>query len=243
MAHTKHIVTRRIKGGQHRLFLRPLADGEEVGGGALFDDEAVERACWVRVWNIPADFDFQNILGTFRHFGSVNRCVFLSSCDDLPGQVADVEFSDEETAHSVLESSGKEIELDFDRGNQVCGIKKWLEEYKAKRPNPEMLQRQVDMFMTNFDKMEKAKDEPIVDDDGFQLVTYSKKQKRKQTTKSQNIPRGHLKKKQKLLAGGSFYKSQRRERRQKELTVLRQKFQDDKKRIAEMRSQRKFNPF
>eukprot|EP01083_Nonionella_stella_P306654 1074833_1 len=186
MAHTKHIVTRRIKGGQHRLFLRPLADGEEVGGGALFDDEAVERACWVRVWNIPADFDFQNILGTFRHFGSVNRCVFLSSCDDLPGQVADVEFSDEETAHSVLESSGKEIELDFDRGNQVCGIKKWLEEYKAKRPNPEMLQRQVDMFMTNFDKMEKAKDEPLLMmmASSWSLTRKSKKENRQQSRKT-----------------------------------------------------------
>mmetsp|Transcript_6334 Transcript_6334/g.8817 ORF Transcript_6334/g.8817 Transcript_6334/m.8817 type:complete len:123 (-) Transcript_6334:136-504(-) len=122
-------------------------------------------------------------------------------------------------------------------------MKKWMAQYYHERPDVSKLQQQVGRFMEAFDrqvKEEKANLETKeIDEDGFELVKRKSRKLRGSVLPISNA-RPKKKKKAPVL---NFYKNQKREQQQKKLALLRQKFEEDKERIAEMRKQRKFKPY
>eukprot|EP00823_Brevimastigomonas_motovehiculus_P009559 TRINITY_DN922_c0_g2_i1.p1 TRINITY_DN922_c0_g2~~TRINITY_DN922_c0_g2_i1.p1 ORF type:complete len:149 (-),score=57.63 TRINITY_DN922_c0_g2_i1:97-543(-) len=139
---------------------------------------------------------------------------------------------------------------------ELNGIEKWVHDYQSDRPDVQKLQAQVDRFMKAFDErseMEKQAEKkgPIVDKDGFILVTGdTKKKKRKLNTKpsttsatssSSSTPSSE-KRKKKAPAVFNLYRFQERQQKMDQLKQLRSDFEEDKKKISKMREQRKFRP-
>ncbi|KAK2185149.1 hypothetical protein NP493_245g02015, partial [Ridgeia piscesae] len=96
---------------------------------------------------------------------------------------------------------------------------KWCDAYRKQCPKLKLLQREIDDYMTEFDsKVEQDRQaareaEGVPDDEGW--VTE-------------------------LL---NFYSFQMRETKREHITQLRQKFEEDKRRVADMRAARKFRPY
>ncbi|KAI0211271.1 Ribosomal RNA-processing-like protein 7A [Lamellibrachia satsuma] len=130
------------------------------------------------------------------------------------------------------------------------GIAKWCKDYRQRCPQLEVLQKEIDDYMAVFDsKVEKEKEtareaEGVPDEEGWVTVTrygkskgvprteahekrLSKKEKKKRTEKE-------------LL---NFYSFQMRETKREHIAQLRQKFEEDKQRVAEMKAARKFRPY
>jgi len=135
------------------------------------------------------------------------------------------------------------------------GMKKWIGNYKAKRPGVEVLQRQIDQWMADYDEREQQTERDREDaeaEDGWTVVVA--KTGRKKTTDDTGISvgavaleaaedRGNKKRRKKADAALDFYRFQRHEARRNEVLELQERFQEDKKRIAQLKAARKFRPF
>lgn len=82
-----------------------------------------------------------------------------------------------------------------------------------------------------------------VDEDGFMMMKPRKKRKRQGTAPvhSKGVKRSRSGAKNKELK--NFYRFQMREEKRTKLAELRQKFEQDKEKIAQMKAARKFKPF
>lgn len=161
-----------------------------------------------------------------------------------------------ESPSSQPSSTGRGMEGE-PKGNAPAaplrGMKKWIAEYRAKRPGLHVLQEQIDDFMAEFDAREeqaKRDREAAAAEDGWTVVVN--KGGRKKNTDESGISVGAVdvtaateraKKKQRKEGILDFYRFQRREARRNEVLELQQKFEEDKKRIAKMKAARKFRPF
>ena len=91
-----------------------------------------------------------------------------------------------------------------------------------------------------------------MDSDGFTVVTYRKKKKGKQTSGgttvtavkagTANVSFHRKKKERKKRLLQDFYAFQARAKKENELKALKRKFEEDKARLARIRTERKFNP-
>lgn len=127
---------------------------------------------------------------------------------------------------------------------------KWRTEYANMRPDYSKLQTQVDLFLSAFDKRTAAEkaaaNKPVVDEEGWTLVVGSKRKGGADSAKSaiKQAAKDYARKVQKQAGHAfAFYKFQEKERKQERLALLRRKFEEDKKKIQDMRSNRKFKPF
>lgn len=134
------------------------------------------------------------------------------------------------------------------------GMKKWLLDYHNKRPGLKVLQQEIDDFIENHEaqaEKERKEREAASAAEGWTVVVHHKG--RKKTVDSESgIAIGSVglaaaqaknaKKKAKESAV-TFYRFQRREARRNEIMELQNKFEEDKKRIAQMRAARKFRPY
>ncbi|XP_024386104.1 uncharacterized protein [Physcomitrium patens] len=138
---------------------------------------------------------------------------------------------------------------------ELRGMQKWISNYKSKRPGVEVLQRQIDQWMADYDarELQAKKDREAADaEDGWTVVVA--KTGRKKTTDDSGIAvgavsaeaaedRGNKKRKKKENSALDFYRFQRHEARRNELLELQQRFEEDKKRVARLKAARKFRPF
>ncbi|KAI5399397.1 uncharacterized protein LOC127093109 [Lathyrus oleraceus] len=175
-------------------------------------------------------------------------------------QIADVETvnSDGRSKEASLEKTEQDHENechvifsgDDDSSN---GMKKWIKEYRQSKPGLEVLQNQIDHFVTDYEqKMEqerKAK-EALVAEGGWTVVQHHKG--RKKTTDSESgIAVGSVAQaavenklaKKKPQLGLDFYRFQKREALRNEIMELQTKFEEDKKRLQQLRAARKFRPY
>lgn len=129
------------------------------------------------------------------------------------------------------------------------GIKKWIDEYNSTILLPKTLKENIEIFMKQFDenaqkadKKEKALEQE--DDEGWVTVTKrGKVQSFARTEKVENkiMQKEEKNKKRKELK--NFYTFQIRESKMKHIVSLRQKFEEDKKKIAQIKQSRRFKPF
>ncbi|GMI85102.1 hypothetical protein HRI_002179500 [Hibiscus trionum] len=140
-------------------------------------------------------------------------------------------------------------------GDEDCskGMKKWLTDYHQCRPGLKVLQQRIDEFITAYEEkleQERREKEARLTEGGWVLVEHHKG--RKKTTDSESgttigsvsqaaVEDKLAKKKSKEVS--DFYRFQKREAQRNELLTLQSKFEQDKKRIQQMRAARKFRPY
>lgn len=127
------------------------------------------------------------------------------------------------------------------------GLNKYLAECQQ-RPDPVALAREVDEYMIAFDEREVSKKEklaaaPVVDADGFTLVTRARRGNTKQgklgvkaTTARKRAP----------VAGNAdpnFYQYLALQKQMEQLNELREKHQSDRARLATLKGEREARKF
>lgn len=134
----------------------------------------------------------------------------------------------------------------------LLGMRRWISDYKSRIITDwDHFQKDLDDYMMKYDAKKEGEDAKLkeigeeADEDGWVTVTSkSKKSARKQQNNHKN-DRSKAKakaigKKKELL---NFYKFQKKERKEDLIQNLREKFEEDKKRVALMRAERKFKPY
>ncbi|CAH1795248.1 unnamed protein product [Owenia fusiformis] len=132
----------------------------------------------------------------------------------------------------------------------LTGMKKWCQEYKDRTMDIPGLQKEIDLYMEEFDRKQKEEEERlqsqegVPDEDGWVTVTKFGKNKgipRTEVQEKRITDKERKKRKDKELL--NFYSFQMRESKREHLATLRQKFEEDKQRIAMMKASRKFKPY
>ncbi|KAG0236488.1 Ribosomal RNA-processing protein 7 [Actinomortierella wolfii] len=134
----------------------------------------------------------------------------------------------------------------------TLGLNKWIQEYRARRPNPVDLQLKVDDYMEKFERSEYEAQQAalarvnMVDEDGFTLVTTAGKKGSNtdgvitvQAARAEDVK--NIKPKKKELQ--DFYRFQMREAKRDKLVELRRKFEEDKQKIEHLKATRRFKPY
>ncbi|QCE12938.1 ribosomal RNA-processing protein 7 [Vigna unguiculata] len=151
----------------------------------------------------------------------------------------------------------KEVEVyTISSGDDDCskGMKKWIVEYHQSRPGLEVLQHQIDDFIIAHEEKleeERKEKEALAAEGGWTVVVHHKG--RKKTTDSetgiavgsvaQAAVENKMAKKKRNEVGLDFYRFQKREAQRNEIMTLQSKFEEDKKRLQQMRAARKFRPY
>ncbi|ESQ47163.1 hypothetical protein EUTSA_v10028147mg, partial [Eutrema salsugineum] len=142
-------------------------------------------------------------------------------------------------------------------GDEDCsrGMKKWVSDYYESRPSLDELQKRIDDFMTTHEErleQEKQDREAKAAEGGWTVVVHHKGRKKSTEFESGtavgSVSQAALenkiaKKKQSETVAHGFYRFQRREAQRNELLELQSKFEQDKKRIQQLRAARKFKPY
>ncbi|XP_056170149.1 uncharacterized protein LOC115685614 isoform X2 [Syzygium oleosum] len=168
----------------------------------------------------------------------------LQSPRDIDQVVAKNSEPDPDNVHQI--SSGDE--------DESKGMKKWVMEYYQTRPGIETLQQRIDEFISTHEaklEQERKEREARVAEGGWTVVTHHKG--RKKTTDSESgivvgsvsqaALEDKLAKKKRKEVGSDFYRFQRREVQRNEIMMLQSKFEQDRKRIQQLRAARKFRPY
>lgn len=128
----------------------------------------------------------------------------------------------------------------------------WLSAYHASHPSVAALQTQVDRFMEGFDARTAAEKAaarsggPTVDAEGWTMVkSTGRNTKRNLLAREEETARAAetAAKKARKNTVVHFYKHQEREIKKERLVQLREKFEQDKIKIAKMKADRKFKPY
>ncbi|KAG9468673.1 hypothetical protein GDO78_022191 [Eleutherodactylus coqui] len=131
-----------------------------------------------------------------------------------------------------------------------AGIHKWIEDYENSFTDVAALQAEIDQYMQNYDKKvtkeeEKAKEnEGVPDEEGW--ITVTRKGRRPGLARTEAINLRLTKKEAKKRAQKellNFYAWQHHNKKKEHLAELRKKFEEDKQKIALMRTQRRFRPY
>ncbi|OAY60366.1 ribosomal RNA-processing protein 7 homolog A isoform X2 [Manihot esculenta] len=134
------------------------------------------------------------------------------------------------------------------------GMRKWLMEYHQSRPGLKVLQQRIDEFIIAHEEkleQERKEREARATEDGWTVVVHHKG--RKKTTDSESgmtvgsvapaVAESQLTKKKGKEVGPDFYRFQKREAQRSEILALQSKFEQDRKRIQQLRAARKFRPY
>ncbi|CAG4946311.1 unnamed protein product [Parnassius apollo] len=129
------------------------------------------------------------------------------------------------------------------------GLDKWIEQHNNSIQLPKTLKESVEVFMKSYDeKMKKAeeKEKQLEEEDDEGWVTVTKRGKvqsfaRTEKVESKIMAKEEKNKKKKELK--NFYTFQIRESKMKHIVALRQKFEEDKRKIAQIKQSRRFKPF
>ncbi|KAI8812237.1 ribosomal RNA-processing protein 7-domain-containing protein [Cladochytrium replicatum] len=147
------------------------------------------------------------------------------------------------------------------------GFELWISEYIAARPPLSQLQTKVDSYIQSFEEAEAKRRAEVLairnvpDEDGF--VTVVRRGRRNTNRDGQGAvvkaaravglkrslmgedddEEAKKRKRRKQQELVNFYRFQLRETKRNDLAELRRKFEEDKKRIAALRANRKFKPY
>ncbi|KAG6777530.1 hypothetical protein POTOM_017355 [Populus tomentosa] len=130
----------------------------------------------------------------------------------------------------------------------------WLTDYHQSRPGLKVLQQRLDEFIISHEEkleQERKEREDQAAEGGWTVVKHHKG--RKKTTDSESgitvgsvapaAVENQMTKKKPKEVGLEFYRFQKREAQRSEIMALRSKFEEDRKRIQQLRAARKFRPY
>ncbi|XP_046403642.1 ribosomal RNA-processing protein 7 homolog A isoform X2 [Ischnura elegans] len=163
-------------------------------------------------------------------------------------KVAYIVFESASGLKTVLSSTAEPILLSSSRLPVLTGCEKWAAEYNGRIVDSAVLQAEIDAFMANYDEQEREsrqkEKEEGADEEGWVTVTKRGRNpgfSRKESVHRKVMGRERQKRSRKELL--NFYTFQIRESKMKHIAELRQKFEEDKKRISVLKQARRFKPF
>ncbi|KAK9831949.1 hypothetical protein WJX81_001994 [Elliptochloris bilobata] len=233
------------------LFIRPHhgAGQADAAGSQKAVASLSERALFVV--GLPfLHSDHQGVVSRlFGAFGSVERVAVHAEQTSAIVVFAKVAARDKALKAAA---KGRSLELELPLPDKPYGLKAWVEAHKALFPGNAVLRQQLDEWTEAHEAEEerrKAAAAEAANCDGWTVVT--RKAGRRKTTDGSGIAVGSVapavaraqadaRKDQKLA---DFYRFQQRDRRRNDLSELRQKFAEDKRRIAELKAARRFKPY
>jgi len=237
---------------------------------AAAGEDDVKPGCTLFVVNVPPFYTAEHLMQLFTCFGAVENVNFLQMGPaaslatqlDRVGAVQPSSFY--RSAHVVFEEE-QSVEMarttDLSRMPQQCpteeddaarrGMRSWIAAYHTAHPDVAALQMQVDRFMEGFDARSAAERAAArtgaqQDADGWTLVRSTQRNnKRALMAREEETERAASRaaKKARQNTVVHFYKHHEREAKKERLLALREKFEQDKLKIAKMKQERKFKPY
>lgn len=218
------------------------------------------------VLNVPPYCTQDSLSRIFCQAGSVSRVFFQdkpsSGEQEKPScrffatklvegfKVAYIIFKDPKSLKKAMTIELKTNTLSSNEKPIKTGIEKWVKNYESQFVESKSLQTAVDEFMRLFDKSKEKEDrkskqkEGVADEEGW--ITVTRDSRNAGVVRTENMEQKVMtneKKKQSEKKLINFYGFQLRESKMEHLTQLRQKFEEDKKRIATMKASRRFKPY
>ncbi|RUS90733.1 hypothetical protein EGW08_001537, partial [Elysia chlorotica] len=131
----------------------------------------------------------------------------------------------------------------------MSGLRAYMHEYKD-IPDVKIMEDQAEKYLAEYykkkdEEAQQEKDmEGVPDEDGFIKVTrHGKNKGSKRTEENERKAKEKLRMKKKKTELKDFYTSQFRETKRKHILELQAKFEEDKRKIKEMKASRKFRPY
>lgn len=232
------------------LYIKPTVVGETLVETSKHPSKAPrtnEKAMFVT--GLPAQLNELSLLELFETFGEIVRVAVHPQRTS-----AVVLFASKKGLAAALKSAsrGRTIDVQVEAPKGPHGLKAWVESHKSKKPGNNVLQKQLDAWIEAWEEEEerkKAEALASLQEDGWTVVQRHRGRKKNTEAASGTVVGGvaaaaaaaHAAKKKPKLSL-DFYRFQQRDRRRNELLELRQKFEEDKKRLAELKAARKFRP-
>ena len=131
-------------------------------------------------------------------------------------------------------------------------MRRWISDYTTSIITDwDHFQKDLDDYMIQYDVKKADEDAKLketseeADEDGWVTVTSKSKKSARKPNNNNNSDRSRAKakavgKNKELL---NFYKFQKKEKKEDLIQNLRDKFEEDKKRVASMKAERKFKPY
>jgi ribosomal RNA-processing protein 7 len=231
------------------LYLKPAVLGGD--GGAADQQEDFARDCALFVAGLPAELDETTMLHIFAAYGEVERVALHGSRVS-----AVVVYASKKGRDSALKAAakGKIAEIDLPAPSGPRGLKAWVEAHKAEKPGNAELQRRLDAWMEEWEAEEerkKAASLAAMQEDGWTVVQRHKGRKKNADAASATVVGGvaaaaaaarAAAKAKTAKYSTDFYRFQQRSRRRSELMELREQFEQDKRKLLELKAARKFKP-
>lgn len=140
--------------------------------------------------------------------------------------------------------------LNSDKHEIKVGLKKWINDYNNSVLQCKTLKENIEKFMKQHDKETKEKEikeKKLEEEDEEGWVTVTRRGKVENFARTDKVSNKIMGKEQKALKEKlqlkNFYTFQIRESKMKHIVALRQKFEEDKKKIAQIKQSRRFKPF
>ncbi|CAH1638478.1 unnamed protein product [Spodoptera littoralis] len=215
------------------------------------------------VVNVPPYADEKGITNAFREAGtvqSVQLCLkpstaevklikkFLPDPNKTTFKAAYIVFKKVAELDKALKLS-ELLPMNSEDHQITTGIKKWIEEYNNTIVLPKVLKENVETFMKQFDETTKKadkKEKELEQEDDEGWVTVTKRGKVQSFARSEKVENKIMQKEEKNKKRKelkNFYTFQIRESKMKHIVSLRQKFEEDKRKIAQIKQSRRFRPF
>lgn len=131
----------------------------------------------------------------------------------------------------------------------LTGMSKWMEQYNSSILTQTSLKEKVENFMKRHDaetKKAEDKEKELEQEDDEGWVTVTKRGKVQSFARSEKVENKIMQKEEKNKNRKelkNFYTFQIRESKMKHIVTLRQKFEEDKRKIAQIKQSRRFKPF
>ncbi|CAH0398944.1 unnamed protein product [Chilo suppressalis] len=216
------------------------------------------------VVNIPPYVDEKGITNAFSEAGAITSVEFCDKPTTAEKKAAKLKYIQDESpstckvAYIVFEKvSQLDKALHLSQLNPLnsedhqieVGMKKWINQYNNSVVMPKILKERIEIFMKHHDKeMAKAekKEKALTEEDDEGWVTVTKRGKVQSFARSEKVENKIMEKEEKNKKRKelkNFYTFQIRESKMKHIVTLRQKFEEDKKKIAQIKQSRRFKPF
>uniref|UniRef100_A0A0A9XBH4 Ribosomal RNA-processing protein 7 C-terminal domain-containing protein n=1 Tax=Lygus hesperus TaxID=30085 RepID=A0A0A9XBH4_LYGHE len=223
-----------------------------------------DRTVFLR--SVPPFVTKEALIRAFGKFGEIREVYFHPTpCASVPPsnisrffedvppiygfKVAYVVFAQEEGARNTLLSPADETLILFEKKPTETVLDRWINEYNQRvNIDSEALKKEVDDYMAQYDESkeemevkEKQKHEEEEAEDGWVTVTRKSGIPRKESVHKKIMKKQDNRTKKTQLM--NFYRFQIRESKMNQLVKLREKFEEDKKKITQLKESRKFKPF
>lgn len=209
------------------------------------------------VAGLPVYLDEKALLQLFSGHGDIEQAAIHGS--RLSGLIR---FSKKSSLKSVRKACAKGLvtQLDLEPTYTTSGhwgLRAWVESHKSEKPGNDVLQAELDRWMEEYEAEEEEKRRKALEasqEDGWTVVQRHKGRKKSSSDGGKAGPtvvgavavaaaRSIANRKSIKTEYSDFYRFQQREKRRNELVELREKFEQDKRRLAELKSMRNFKPF